>query len=212
MACDDGALPSGQQLVALGASSTCEHGAFCNLLAMRISFVRAGRDGEVNVVVGLVEDPVAIGKPVGTEGFPSCQATVRYPGKGYDALFGWVQLVQADDVDGDHFALDPLRFFEDASAPHCFYGIRPTLFDAPSRDERYELDWTAHSFLAPIDLFESDPMVRPLLGFSWGFEVDSQRVLTVKPLRPLSDSEWEQHVPHLTDRFPRWGFAPMATA
>lgn len=179
---------------------------------MRIPFVRAGERGEVSVAVELVEDPAAVGKPVSSEGFPSCEATVSYPGRGYDALFGWVQLVRAEDFSGDHFALDPLRFFEDTSVPHCFYGFSPTLFDAPSRDGRYELDWTAHSFLAPINLFEVDPEVQPLLGFSWGFEIDEQGVVSVKPTRPLSGMDWEEHVPYLSDRFPTWRFAPMALA
>lgn len=163
------------------------------------------------MVVELVEDPSAVGKPLGTEGFPSCQATVSYTGKGYKALFGWVQLVQAQDFGAGRFALDPLRFFEGTSAPHCFYGICPTLFDAPSRDKRYELDWTAHSFLAPIDLFESDPEVRPLLGFSWGFDIDLRGVLTVKLTQPLAASEWAHHVPYLAERFPSWRFAPMTS-
>ena len=163
-------------------------------------------------MVELVEDPSAVGKPVGTEGFPSCQATVSYPAIGYKALFGWVQLAQAEDFGGGHFALDPLRFFESSSAPHWFYGICPTLFDAPSRDERYELDWTAHSFLVPINLFEIDSEVRPLLGFSWGFDIDSRGVLAVKKTNPLSACEWEQHIPYLTDRFPAWQFAPMPSA
>jgi hypothetical protein len=179
---------------------------------MLIPFVRAGERGEVSVVVERVEDPLAIGKPVGSEGFPSCQATVSYPGRGYDALFGWVQLVRAEDFSGDHFAVDPLRFFENTSAPHCFYGISPTLFDAPSRDERQELDWTAHTFLSPIHLFEGDPEVRPLLGFSWGFDIDRQDVLTIKTPRALSAVDWEQHVPYLSDCFPSWRFAPMAIA
>ncbi|MDQ6816923.1 MAG: hypothetical protein M3018_05875, partial [Actinomycetota bacterium] len=147
-----------------------------------------------------------------TEGFPSCQAMVSYPAKGYNALFGWVQLVQAEDFGGGHFALDPLQFFEDTFAPHCFYGICPTLFDAPSRDERYQLGWTAHSFLAPINLFEIAREVRPLIGFSWGFDIDSQSDLTVKPTKPLSTSDWEQHVHYLTEHFPTWRFAPMASA
>jgi hypothetical protein len=167
--------------------------------------------GEVNVEVALVEDPVAVGKPIGTEGFPSCTATVSYSGKGYNALFGWIQLVRAEDFGGGQFALDHLQFFEDTPTPHCFYGICPTLFDSPSRDERYELDWTAHSFLAPIELFEVDRVVRPLLGFSWGFDIDVHSVVTAKPLKSLSASEWEQHVPYLGDRFPTWGFASMTS-
>ena len=179
---------------------------------MQISFVWAGLPGEVNVTVELVEDPIAIGKPIGTEGFPSCQATVSYAGKGYSALFGWVQLVRSQDRAGGEFALDPLRLFEGTSAPHCFYGICPTLFDAPSRDGRYELDWTAHSFLAPIGLFEVSAEVRPLLGFSWGFNIDSQSALTVRPTKKLAGSDWQRHVPYLAARFHRWRFAPMASA
>jgi hypothetical protein len=88
----------------------------------------------------------------------------------------------------------------------------PTLFDAPSRAARHELHWTAHSFLAPINLFEADAEVRPLLGFSWGFDIDSQSVLTVKPTKSLAGNEWEQHIPYLADRFPTWRFAAMASA
>jgi hypothetical protein len=179
---------------------------------MRIPFERAGLPGEVTVAVEIVEDGVAIGKQAGTEGFPSCEATVSYAGKGYSALFGWVQLVQAQDCDGGDFALDPLRFFEGTSAPHCFYGICPTLFDAPSRERRDPLDWTAHSFLAPIELFTVNPEVRPLLGFSWGFHIDSQSALTVKPAGILEGNHWQQHVGYLAGRFPRWKFAPMASA
>jgi hypothetical protein len=54
--------------------------------------------------------------------------------------------------------------------------------------------------------------VRPLLGFTWGFDIDSEGVLTVKPTKPLSPGEWQQHVPYLTGRFPAWRFAPMASA
>jgi hypothetical protein len=179
---------------------------------MRIPFARAGEHGEVTVAVEPVKDPVAVGKPPGSGGFPSCQATVNFSGKGYNALFGWVQLVRAEDFGGDQFTLDPLRFFEGASAPHCFYGISPTLFDAPSRNERRELHWIAHSFLTPIDLFEIDPEVRPLLGFSWGFDIDSQSAVTVKAPQALSAGDWEQHVPYLSERFPSWRFAPMASA
>jgi hypothetical protein len=176
---------------------------------MRIPFVRVGVQGEVGVMVELVKDSLAVGKPAGTGGFPSCQATVSYPRRGYNALFGWVQVVQAQDFGEGQFALDPLRFFEDTSAPHCFYGICPTLFDAPSRDERYELDWTAHSFLVPIDLFEIDREVRPLLGFSWGSRSTRKASSTPSRRSSLSADDWGRHVPYLSDRFPAWQFAPM---
>jgi hypothetical protein len=177
---------------------------------MRLSFIRARLKGEVNAVIELVHDAAAVGKPAGTEGFPSCQARVIYPGRGYNALFGWVQLVRSPDFSGEQFALDPLRFFEDAPSPHCFYGICPTLFDAPSRDERDPLDWIAHSFLAPIDLFSDEREVRPLCGFSWGFDINTQGALTVKPTEALSAADWEQHLAYLSDRFPNWRFVPWS--
>jgi hypothetical protein len=178
---------------------------------MRIPFARTGIIGEVNVAVELVHDPVAVGKPLGTEGFPSCEATITYQGRGYSALFGWVQLVRAEDFAGDRFALDPLKFFEDAPSPHCFYGFCPTLYDAPSRDECAAVDWTAHSFLAPIDLFDGGRQVRPLLGFSWGFDIDAGGALAVKPTKLLTAHDWELHVVYLTDRFPSWRFGAMSS-
>jgi hypothetical protein len=49
---------------------------------------------------------------------------------------------------GAAFDMDPFHLFEDAPSPYAFFGMNPTLFDVPSRDERHPLDWTAHSFLA----------------------------------------------------------------
>jgi hypothetical protein len=179
--------------------------------AVLINFVHAGIAGEGGVTVELVRDAPAIGKPAGTEGFPSCLATVAYSGRGYNALFGWVQLVRSDDAAGGEFAIDPLRWFEGASAPHCIYGFCPTLFDAPSRDEPLALDWLAHSFLAPIDLFSEPQRVRPLLGFSWGFELDPQGEITLKTPTRLTETEWAEHLPHLQDQFPDWRFQPLAS-
>jgi hypothetical protein len=44
---------------------------------------------------------------------------------------------------------DPFRLYELALWPYCWYGLAPTLFDAPSRGLRWSsLEWIAHSFLA----------------------------------------------------------------
>jgi hypothetical protein len=66
--------------------------------------------------------------------------------------------------------------------------------------------------LAPIDLFAVIAEVRPLLGFFWGFNIDSQSALTVQPGQILAGSDWQRHVAYLADRFPRWKFEPMARA
>ena len=70
------------------------------------------------------------------------------------------------------FELDPFGLFGDAPSPYCWYGQRPTLFDAPSRSVRELLEWVAHSFLATTPLDEVAQLkarrVVPLVGFSWG--------------------------------------------
>lgn len=46
--------------------------------------------------------------------------------------------------------MDPFDLFglyEREPLPYCWFGITPTLFDAPWRDGRTPLDWVAHSLL-----------------------------------------------------------------
>jgi hypothetical protein len=133
----------------------------------------------------------------------------RLRGKGYRALFGWVQLVRSTDnaVEGTAFQMDPLRFFEDSPAPYCWYGLVPTLFDAPSRNPRKPLVWLAHSFLAvtPWDT-GADRQVVPLLGFSWGFEIDAGGRITLVPEAQLSAADWAAHIRYLSTSYPTWRF------
>jgi hypothetical protein len=75
-------------------------------------------------------------------GFPVCTATVEYPSQGDRSMLGWVQVVRSTDNEsgGDRFELDPFGLFGDAPSPYCWYGQRPTLFDAPSRSVREPLN------------------------------------------------------------------------
>jgi hypothetical protein len=178
---------------------------------VEIEFSHEGERGRVSVSVTTNDDPPAVGKDENARGFPVCTATVDYPGRGYRALFGWVQLVRSTDnaFDGEAFEMDPARFFEDSPAPYCWYGFSPTLFDAPSRDDRRPLEWLAHSFLAftPRDLGARKQVV-PLLGFSWGFEIDAAAHLTLAPLKPLTGADWSVHIPYLRTSYRRWEFPP----
>ena len=99
-------------------------------------------------------------------GYPVCTARVAYPGRGYRAMLGWVQLVRSSDNDsgGEHFEADPFALFGDAPSPYCWFGIEPTLFDAPSRPEAAPAEWVAHSFLATTPMIEvmgGNPRTRP---------------------------------------------------
>ncbi|MFF4227404.1 hypothetical protein ACFYZH_31780 [Streptomyces abikoensis] len=175
---------------------------------MIIPFLRDDMQGAVTVTLERVKDPVAVGKHHSAAGFPCCTAVVAYPGKGYRALFGWVQLVRSTDNSsaGTAFDMDPFYLFEDAPSPYAFFGINPTLFDAPSRAERAALDWSAHSYLAWTPMDDTERRVVPLAGFSWGFNIDSASRITLQEVQALTAADWDAHLPYLGSSYPGWVF------
>ena len=102
---------------------------------------------------------------------------------------------------------DPFGLYERAPLPYCWYGITPTLFDAPSRDERAHLDWVAHSFLGASPFGGNTKVVTPLLGFSWGFEILGDKKIVLKPAMVLAAADWEAHLPYLRACYPEWRFS-----
>ena len=133
-------------------------------------FRLAWATGTVEVECIPNDDPDEYGTPVSEAvGFPVCTATVRYPRRGYNAMFGWVQLVRSTDnaSAGERFEMDPFGLFADAPSPYCWFGTEPTLFDAPSRPARVPIEWLAYSFLAttPLDeLLQGNPRTRRALA------------------------------------------------
>jgi hypothetical protein len=122
-------------------------------------------------------------------------------------MLGWVQLVRSN-ARGPGFFLD---FFEPLGwVPHPFgfYGLAPTLFDAPHTDELENWDFLAHSFLCGLggELLEFRREVRAVLGFSWGF---SKRGQDFEYLRPggLEPADWDGHLGYLGEAYPDWNFA-----
>jgi hypothetical protein len=118
--------------------------------------------------------------------------------------------------------MDPFDVFDldrHAPSPYCWYGFNPTLFDAPSRDKRVDLDWVARSFLAasPLSgkrsitspLREDRRIVTPLLGFSWGFHIFDDKHIELKPITPLTAADWESHLPYLRKCYKKWQFKEM---
>jgi hypothetical protein len=167
-----------------------------------------GRDGSVEITVDVTTDPAAWGASPGAAGLPHCQATVDYPGKGYDALLGWVQLVRSTDngSGGAHFEMDPLMFVGAVPHPFAFFGITPTLFDAPGRRSRADLDWLAHSFLCVIaDIGPDVRVLRAITGFSWGFDLKDGATTVAGPRR-LAAADWTGHLPLLHAEHPGWRF------
>jgi hypothetical protein len=140
------------------------------------------------------------------DGLPSCTATVEYDTGGYAAVFGWTQLVRSSDnqTGGQAFESDPFALYADLATPFCWYGVKPTLFDAPFRFRDSPVTWHAHSILCVASLSRN---VRAVAGFQWGFHSTSESVTIFQPHR-LSPSDWDQHLSVLAADYPSWSFAP----
>ncbi|MFJ6199118.1 hypothetical protein [Micromonospora sp. NPDC092111] len=174
---------------------------------MHLPFSLQGMSGRIDVNISTTRHPEELGAGPGAAGLANCEATVSYPGKGYTGLLGWIQLVRSTDNSsgGQQFEMDPLEILGDLPHPFCFFGIKPTLFDAPSRNSRADLDWLAHSFLCHI-ADEDLPGVHALAGFTWGFTI-AAGVSTPTPPRRLEPAEWNQHLDLLHAEHPAWRFA-----
>jgi hypothetical protein len=138
-------------------------------------------------------------------GFPVCWATVDYPAQGYAAVFGWTQLVRSTDSDPDRFEMDPIAIYQEVATPYAWFGIRPELFDAPSRDSRYNMAWEAHSFLCVSPDAVMTRQVQAITGFSWGFTIKNQS-FTFAPPVALGSQAWDSHLGLLRASYPAWAF------
>jgi hypothetical protein len=180
---------------------------------LRIPFSLRGFGGLITVSLTRNTDPEAIGyallssgQPTDfARGFPVCHATVTYPAQGYAAVFGWTQMVRSTDVAPDRFEMDPIALYQHVPTPYAFFGVRPELFDAPSRDSRYDLAWEAHSFLCVSPDAVLTRHVQALAGFSWGFTVNRQDIVFVPPAI-LGPEAWDSHLDLLRTSYPDWTF------
>jgi hypothetical protein len=184
---------------------------------MELTFSHLGYQGRVSVLVEKTVDPAILGAWEGAQDLANCTATIDFDGHGYLQRFGWVQLVRSTDnaFQGEAFEIDPFDpfgLYERAPTPYCWYGTLPTLFDAPSRDERVRLDWLAHSFLAVSPLRGNRRIVTPLLGFRWGFHIADDGTVTLEDVAALPAAHWSLHLPYLRDIYPEWQFTEMAIA
>jgi len=177
---------------------------------MEIGFEWRDVGGVISVNYRVNSAPDALGCFPGATGLPACTATVECPHMGYRSMLGWVQLVRAEDYGSGDFESDPFALFGDAPSPYCWYGLNPTLFDAPARSNRDDdLHWGAHSFLATTPLEEVMALgprrVIPLAGFAWGFEIVGGQVTLSEPAA-LPLERWNQHTESLRATYPLWLF------
>jgi hypothetical protein len=181
--------------------------------SLRIFFSLRGTGGLIDVSVRRNTDPEAIGYTILSYGlpvdftrdFPVCRATVTYPADGYAAIFGWTQLVRSTDGATAGFEMDPIAIYRDVTTPFAWYGIRPELFDAPSRDSRDDMNWEAHSFLCISPDAVLTRHVQAIAGFRWGFTITGADIGITPPatLEPLA---WDNHLDLLRTSYPEWTF------
>jgi hypothetical protein len=175
---------------------------------LELSFEARGTSGHVNVIVAENSDPASLDTDLSALGFPVCRASVDFGLNGYGGFLGWIQLVGVRDSESADriFETDPLQVFDQVDIPFAFYGLRPELFDAPSRSNRDQrLDWLAHSFLCVAPTHPMTKEVQAVVGFSWGFVIAEGEVSIVGPEK-LDLTEWTRHTALLNSVYPSWNF------
>ena len=181
--------------------------------SLSIPFSLRGIDGLIAVSITRNTDPDAIGYSLlsgglptdAARGYPVCRATISYPADGYAAMFGWTQLVRSTDSDPDRFEMDPIALYQEIPTPYAWFGLRPELFDAPSRGSRHDMLWEAHSFLCVSPDAVLTRRVQAVAGFSWGFTVVNQDITFARPAA-LEPQAWDSHLDLLAAAYPDWLF------
>jgi hypothetical protein len=183
-----------------------------------IDFELRGRPGRVIVRYGVNEDPDRWGYPlVGMDGlvevsrgFPVVQADVELDVEGYGAVLAWVQVVRMTDLDsgeGEAF-VDLAPQLKGLDLPYMSFGVRPTLFDAPSTTAE-NMNWDAHALLAVSPDCVMTRRLELLCGFSWGYRLRNSEPKSVA-LEKLSSLSWSQDLTFLRDQHASWTFEDAA--
>ncbi|HEY2602713.1 MAG TPA: hypothetical protein VGI67_14240 [Thermoleophilaceae bacterium] len=185
------------------------------MVVTEIPFNLRGTRGLARVQYGINDDPRRwgydlLGLSFDTQhacGCPVVEAMVEHSAEGYAGELGWVQVIRyaapgREDVE----IVDTPPQLADAGIPWAAWGLRPVLFDAPSTD--YETFWfRAMAFLAVSPDAVMSPVVEPLCGFRWGYNVD-EGVPAPVPLAVADSSDWNDARPLLAQHCPGWRFLP----
>lgn len=180
---------------------------------LRIDFSLRAISGHIDVSISPDTDPAALGysllshgQPVEfARGFPVCRAVVSYPADGYAAVFGWTQMVRSTDAATADFEMDPIAIYSEVDTPFAWYGIRPELFDAPSRDAREDMSWECHSYLCISPDAVLTRRVQAVAGFRWGFTI-ARNDITFADAAALGPAAWDGHLGLLRASHPSWTF------
>jgi hypothetical protein len=181
-----------------------------------IAFSLRDLDGRVSVSYGINDDPKRwgfhlFGQNWGSgeiaRGFPVLQAKVKYPAEGYAGLLGWIQVVLLTDKDESEttwIVPDVAPQYREANLPYTAFGIEPVFFDAPATDGK-NVEFQATAFLTYTPDCLLTPVVEPLCGFTWGYDVE-QGTVRAKELAECTQDDWSEARKLLRIRLPTWTF------
>lgn len=179
-----------------------------------IPFRLNGLEGQVTVEYGVNEDPIRWGygllglsfPPETAQGFPVVQASVSYPGEGYAAHMGWIQVVRyrVHDKEEETTIFDVPPQLIETDSPYMSFGVRPTMFDAPSITDR-EVTWGAETFLVHTPDALMTRVIHAVCGFKWGYLVHGGEV-RLDPLIVAAETDWQRNLADLQGRYPTWTF------
>jgi hypothetical protein len=177
-----------------------------------VPFELRGLDGRVEVTLAPDEDPRRwgwhlVGLDIPLErlhGFPVLQATIDYPGEGYAAVMGWVQLVRytASDEPEPVVEVDMAPQLREAATPYVVFGVKPTFFDAPAMSAS-EADWHAWTFLTATPDALMTRVLEPVCGFRWGYSIAGGRP-EIGEFATATASDWLDSLPEFRSRYPAW--------
>jgi len=192
------------------------------MLAKNIRFSFNGREGFVQISFRVNAGAKSSGfTAVGPEftdsvvkGFPVIKAEVHYGGSGYEARFGWVQIVghKYPGRGETEFEVDVAPLLRKYKNPFYPYGYKPTLYDAPCHHPPVSMMWTAYSFLCPLRLStHSSRVVAPVVGFKWGYELSKGSPTRLIPPEEIGQSDWCRLVAHVKSHYNDWEFLKRFT-
>lgn len=149
------------------------------------------------------------------KGFPVMTASVAFSGKGYRAIFGWMQIVHLDfPEDGRRkTVVDVIPSHIGLGVPFSSFGRLPSLFDAPARQPRSPGIFTAEAFLCKPPLLARAGSIEFVGGFRWGYTIDGvSGEAKILPVKRIGASAWEKRRGLIGKEYPKWTFGGRAAA
>jgi hypothetical protein len=141
--------------------------------------------------------------------FPVIKAEVHYGGSGYEARFGWIQIVghKYRGRGETEIEVDIAPLLRKYKNPFYVYGYKPTLYDAPCHRPPVSMIWMAYSFLCPLrPSTHGLRMVAPVVGFKWGYELSKGSPTRLVPPEEIGQSNWSRLIENVKSHYSDWIF------